>query len=201
MLHRLPVFLVLLVSLSAIYSSAAYYADSKAPAQPFMELGLYANRGLQGYIPNANFTITPPQTTNWTIAVGNMMNAAQFAMVVVRLGNFTTQSPNTTTPAALVPELIAMQLFLGTGETSKLDFSWTVQNVSQTANGVVFLNLLINGQQTGGQLQIGANGGRNFRLIFELWTFDPSTESFQYGFPGTAGTTGEWLQVWFNTST
>ena len=43
-----------------------------------MALGIYANRGLQGYIANANFTVTPPQTTNWTITVGNMMILAQF---------------------------------------------------------------------------------------------------------------------------
>jgi hypothetical protein len=201
MWHRLPVFLVLLVSLSAIYSSAAYYATSKAPAQPFIEFGIYSNHGLQGYIPNNNFTITPPQTTNWTLAVGNMMTVAQFAMVVVRLGNSTTQSPNSTSPAASIPELTAVQLFLGISETSRLNFTWTVQSVNQTGP-LVFLNLLINGQQSIGQLQIGATSGRNFRLIFELWTFDTGTESFQYGYPGTAGSTvGEWLEVWFNTST
>jgi hypothetical protein len=201
MWHRLPVFLVLLVSLSAIYSSAAYYATSKAPSQPYMAFGVYSNHALQEYISDDNFTIRPPQTTNWTLTVGNLMNVAQFAMVVVRLGNSTTQTPNSTTPAASVPELIAMQLFLGIGETSKLNFTWTVQSVNQTG-GLVFPSLLINGQQTSGQLQIGAASGRNFRLIFELWTFDTGRESFQYGYPGMAGSTvGEWLQVWFNTST
>jgi hypothetical protein len=199
MWRSLPTFLVLLISLSAIYSSVAYYATSKAPAQPFMEFGIYSNSGLEGYIPGKNFTITPPQTTNWTITVGNMMDASQFAMVVVRLANSTTQSPNSTTPAASLPELMAMQRFLGMGETSKFSFTWTVESASQTGN-LVFLNVTINGQRTGGQLEIGAASGRNFRLIFELWTFDAATESFQYGYPGMTGTVGEWLQVWFNTS-
>jgi hypothetical protein len=200
MLHRLPVFLVLLVSLSAIYSSAAYYADSKASAQPFMELGLYANRGLQGYIPNSNFTITPPQTTNWTITVGNMMTLAQFVRVFVLLGNSSnTLSANSTRPASdTIPELAAMELFLGVGETSKLDFSWTVQSTNETTDGRVSLNLVINGQAVSGQQQVRACGGRNFRLIFELWTLNASTGSFQYGYPGMDGTVGEWVQVWFN---
>jgi hypothetical protein len=194
------VFLVLLVSLSAIYSSAVYYADSKAPAQPFMELGLYTNSGLQGYIPNANFTIAPPQTTNWTITVGNMMTLAQFVRVFVLLGNSSsTQSANSTTPASnSIPELAAMQLLLGVGETSKLNFSWTAQSTNETTDGHVSLNLLINGHGVSGQRQVWACGGRNFRLIFELWTLNASTGSFQYGYPGMDSSIGEWLQVWFN---
>jgi len=127
------------------------------------------------------------------------MSKAQRAMVIVRLGNSTTQSPNSTTPATLIPQLTAMQLFLGIGETSRLNFTWSVESTNQTG-GLVFLNLVINGQPLSGQAQIGAASGRNFRLIFELWTFDTTTESFQYGYPVTGGIVGEWLQVWFNTA-
>jgi hypothetical protein len=196
---RLAAFLIVFVSLSLIFSSVAYYATSKPPAQPFMAFGISSNHGLQAYIPGSNFTITPPQTVNWTITVTNDMNTAQRVLVVVRLGNSTTQSPNSTIPTETVPELSAMQMFLGTGETSQLSFSWTVQSTNQTGN-LVFPNLYINGQSTAGQLQIGAASGRNFRLIFELWTYDISTGSFEYGYPGMNGTVGEWLQVWFNIS-
>jgi hypothetical protein len=197
--NKLPVFLVLVVSLSAIYSSIAYYATSKPPSQPFIEFGLYSTRGLQGYIPAQNSTITPPQTTNWTITVANMMSTAQDVLVVVRLGNSTTQSPNSTIPTATVPELTAIRTFLGIGETSRLNFSWTITSTNQTG-ALVFPNLVINGEPITGQLQVGATSGQNFRLIFELWTYDTSTASFQYGYPGTTGNVGEWLQVWFNVA-
>jgi hypothetical protein len=197
--HRLAPFLIVFVSLSLVFSSVAYYATSNQPAQPFMSFGISSSHGLQQYIPNSNLTITPPQTTNWTITIGNEMNTAQFAMVVVRLGNSTTQSPNSTTPTPTAPELSATQMFLGIGETSQLSFSWTVQSVYQTGN-LVLLNMYINGQSTAGQLQIGAISGRNFRLIFELWTYDITTGSFEYGYPGMNGTVGEWLQVWFNVA-
>lgn len=197
MWHRLAAFLILLVSLTAIYTAIAFYATSKPASQPFMDMGVYGSRGLQGYVAGNNFTISPPQTTNWTIAIGNSMNTAQFAMVIVRLGNLTKQTPNATSPAASLPELSAKQLFIGIGDTSKLSFAWTVQSTNQTGN-LVFLNLLINGQSTSGQVQVGAVSGLGFRLIFELWTYDLGTSSFQYGYSGMQGTVGEWLQVWFN---
>jgi hypothetical protein len=196
---RLAAFLIMFVSLSIIFSSVTYYATSNQPAQPFMAFGISSSHGLLQYIPHSNFTITPPQTTNWTITISNEMNTAQYAMIVVTLGNSTTQSPNSTTPTPAVTELSAMQMFLGIGQTSQLSFSWTVQSANQTGR-LVFLNMYINGQSTTGQVQTGAASGHNFRLIFELWTYDINTESFEYGYPGMNGTVGEWLQVWFNVS-
>jgi hypothetical protein len=197
---RLAAFLMVFVSLSLIFSSVAYYATSKPSAQPFMAFGISSNHGLQQYIPGRNFTITPLQTVNWTITVANDMNTAQYVLVVVRLGNSTTQSPNSTIPTATVPEISTTQTFLGIGDTAQLNFSWTVQSTNQTGN-LVFPNIYIDGQPPAGQPQVGATSGRSFRLIFELWTYDTTTGSFEYGYPGMNGTVGEWLQVWFNIST
>jgi len=199
MWHRLAAFLIVFVSLSLIFSSVAYYATSKPPAQPYMAFGISSNRGLQQYIPGSNFTITPSETVDWTIQVTNDMNTAQFVLIVIRLGNSTTQSPNSTIPTATVPEISTTQTFLGLGDTSQLNFSWTVQSTNKTGN-LVFPSISINGQLATGQLQVGAASGRNFRLIFELWTYDTTTGSFEYGYPGTSGTIGEWLQVWFNVA-
>ena len=143
-------------------------------------------------------TITPPQTLNWNLTVANRTGREQFIMVIVRIGNSTTFSPNVTSPAAPLPELGRVDRFVSDGETSNINFTWTVESTNQTG-GVVFLNLRINGQSVS-SAPVGAVSGRDFRLIFELWTFDLSSGSFQYGYPGEFAQIGTWLQVWFSTS-
>lgn len=197
--RRIAIFLVLLVSLAAIFSSIAFYLSSPPPSQPFMGMGVYTQSGLETYLTNSNFTVTTGQTLNWTIAVINRMKTAEFSMVEVRLGNSTSPAANSTIPAGSVPELAAMQQFIGDGQTHNFGFSWRVNSTSQSG-GLVFANLVINGQASTGQVQVGATLGRDFRLIFELWTFDPKTQSFEYGYNGEGVQIGTWLQIWFNAS-
>ncbi len=197
MKHRLATYLVVFISLATIFTSATFYIISPKPAQSYMGFGVYSQQGLQGYVPG-NMTITPPQTLNWNLTVANGTGREQFIMVIVRIGNSTTFSPNVTSPATPLPELGRLDRFVGDGETSNINFTWTVQSTNQTGD-LVFLNLQINGQSVS-SAPIGSVSGSNFRLIFELWTFDLSSGSFEYGYPGEFAQIGTWLQVWFSTS-
>ncbi len=197
MKHRLATYLVVFISLATIFTSATFYIISPKPAQSYMGFGVYSQQGLQGYVPG-NMTITPPQTLNWNLTVANGTGREQFIMVIVRIGNSTTFSPNVTSPATPLPELGRLDRFVSDGETSNINFTWTVESTNQTGD-LVFLNLQINGQSVS-SAPIGSVSGSNFRLIFELWTFDLSTGSFQYGYPGEFAQIGTWLQVWFSTS-
>ena len=197
MKHRLATYLVVFISLATIFTSATFYIISPKPTQSYMGFGVYSQQGLHGYVPG-NMTITPPQTLNWNLTVANRTGREQFIMVIVRIGNSTTFSPNVTSPATLLPELGRLDRFVGDGETSNINFTWTVQSTNQTGD-LVFLNLQINGQSVS-SAPIGSVSGSNFRLIFELWTLDLSTGSFQYGYPGEFAQIGTWLQVWFSTS-
>ena len=197
MKHSLATYLVIFISLATIFTSATFYIISPKPAQSYMGFGVYSQQGLQGYVPG-NMTITPPQTLNWNLTVANRTGREQFIMVIVRIGNSTTFSPNVTSPATPLPELGRIDRFVSDGETSNINFTWTVESTNQTGD-LVFLNLQINGQSVS-SAPIGSVSGSNFRLIFELWTFDLSTGSFEYGYPGEFAQIGTWLQVWFSTS-
>jgi len=197
MKHRLATYLVVFLSLTTIFTSATFYIISPKPVQSYMGFGVYSQQGLQGYVPG-NMTITPPQTLNWNLTVANRTGREQFIMVIVRIGNSTTFSPNVTSPATPLPELGRLDRFVGDGETSNINFTWTVESTNQTGD-LVFLNLQINGQSLS-SAPIGSVLGSNFRLIFELWTFDLSSGSFEYGYPGEFAQIGTWLQVWFSTS-
>ena len=197
MKHSLATYLVIFISLATIFTSATFYIINPKPAQSYMGFGVYSQQGLQAYVPG-NMTITPPQTLNWNLTVANRTGREQFIMVIVRIGNSTTFSPNVTSPATPLPELGRIDRFVSDGETSNINFTWTVESTNQTGD-LVFLNLQINGQSVS-SAPIGSVPGSNFRLIFELWTFDLSTGSFEYGYPGEFAQIGTWLQVWFSTS-
>ena len=197
--RRLALFLILFVSLAAIFSSVTFYATSAKPSQSFIGLGVYSQRALQDYITNSNLTVVPGQTMNWTFEITNRMNRAEFAMIITRIGSNSTLSANATTPATTLPQLGATEQFINDGETSRINFNWAVESSYQTA-GLTYLNVSIDGQSTISSAPVGTASGRNFRLIFELWTFDPVSGSFQYGYPGQTSQVGVWLQVWFNAS-
>ena len=202
MASKLATFLVVFICLTTIFSSVTFYILSPKPTQPFMGFGVFSHQGLQGYVPD-NMTITPPQTLDWNLTATNRTGREQFVAVIVRIGNTTTSSPNVTSPANL-PELGRIERFVNDGETSNINFTWTVESSNQTGN-LVLLNLQINGSsvsscQSAGSSCVGAVSGSRFRLIFELWTLDPVSGSFQYGYPGEFSQVGTWLQVWFSVS-
>jgi hypothetical protein len=197
--RRLALFLILFVSLTAIFSSVTFYAMSAKPSQSFIGFGLYSQRGLQGYIPNSNLTVSTGQALNWTFAVTNRMNKVEFMMIIARIGNSTSPSPNATTPSTSLPELGRTEQFINDGATSRINLTWTIVSTNQAA-GLVYLNISTNGQSSLSSAPIGARPGAYFRLIFELWTFDPVSGSFQYGYPAQTSQAGSWLQVWFKPS-
>ena len=196
---RLTLFLVIFSSLTVIFSSVTFYAMSAKPSQSFIGLGVYSQRGLQGYIPNSNLTVSTGQTLNWTFAVTNRMNKPEFVMIITRIGTNSTLSPNATTPSTTLPQLGATEQFINDGETSRINFNWTIES-SYQMGALTYLNVSFDSQPSISSAPVGTVSGRNFRLIFELWTFDPVSGSFQYGYPGQTSQVGVWLQVWFNAS-
>lgn len=197
--RRLALFLVLFVSLTAIFSSVTFYAMSAKPSQSFIAFGVFSQRGLQGYIPSSSLTIPSGQALNWTFAVTNRMNKAEFIMIITRIGNSSTPAPNATTPSTTLPELGRTDQFINDGSMSRINFTWTIVSRYQTG-GLTYLNVSINGQSSLTSSPVGAKTDGYFRLIFELWTFDPVSGSFQYGYPAQSSQIGSWLQVWFKSS-
>jgi len=127
------------------------------------------------------------------------MNRAEFVRIIARIGNSSTPTPNATTPSTTLPELGRMERFINDGATSRINFTWTIVSSNQNS-GSVYLNVSINGQPSLSSAPVGTKPGGFFRLIFELWTFDPLSGSFQYGYPAQTSQMGTWLTVWFKPS-
>ena len=197
MQRRTIVFLVLLVSFTTVYSSAGFYLLSPRAFQPFMSFAILSEQGtLSGYVPGSGLTVPPNQTIGWHLEITNRMGAVQFVRVVFRIGNLTIANPNETSPASNVPSIGTFEKFIPDQYTDTLSFNWRVVSVVQTG-GMVFPRVQIN-DQSPILSPVGAATGRDLRLMFELWTFDTATGTFQYGWKDGDVVFGDWLQVWFD---
>lgn len=189
--------LLLFASFSLVYSSVAYYALSRPPAQQFMAWGIFSPSGtLSNYFSGSEAKVTVGKVLNWHLAITNQMGSIQYVQVVYRLGNGTSAHPNATVPASSLPQLGNSSIFIPNTQTALLNFTWSIDS-DQTRGGTVFLNMTINGRQV--SPSVGAVGGQKFRFFFELWTYDVASNSFQYGYKGQNSWVGVPLQVWFSS--
>jgi len=196
--RRVIIFVVLFASFSLVYSSIAYYAVSKPPAQPFIGWGVSSpDETLSNYFSGVGTNVTTHKVLTWHFEVTNQMGSIQYIGIVYRLGNSTSRIPNATAPAITVPPIGNTSRFIPNGQTASINFTWSIDFEHQ-AGGLVVLNMTINGQQV--SPTVGAVKGLKFRFFFELWTYDLTTNSFLYGYQGLGSRVGDWLQMWFNAA-
>jgi uncharacterized membrane protein len=199
MRHRKAVlFLIFLATFTTVYSSVAFFALSKAPSQAFIGFGIFSSNGsLSNYYQNSGEpNVTIGQTLNWTLQIANHVGRIQMAEIVVRMGNLTTIQPTATGPAN-APDIEESIVAVPNNENSTVNFDWKIIAVSHPGR-LTYLTLEINGKQV--KPPVGAASGQGFRFIFELWTLEEVSGSFQYGYPGDNGRVGNWLMLWFNSA-
>ncbi|TMI25225.1 hypothetical protein E6H36_06865 [Candidatus Bathyarchaeota archaeon] len=197
MLRKAVVFLVLFVSFSLVYGSATYYFLSQRALQPFMGFAVYSETGsLSRYVNGSSLSVPFNQTVHWNLQVTNMMGSVQFARVVARLGNSSTTSPTASRPGD-APVVGVLERFVATGATENMNFNWTILSTNKVGQQVS-VRLRVNGGSPVSPPVSASRLGQDFRLLFELWMYELSSDTFQYGWRGSSSRVGTWLQVWFN---
>ncbi len=197
MRRRTVVFLVLLISFTAVYSSAAFYLLSPPAFQPFMAFGVLSDQGtLSGYTPGSGLGLPLNQIVNWHLEITNRMGTVEFVRVVFRIGNLTTESPAETSPASSVPPIGTFERFISNEMTETINFDWQVVSTI-SSGGSVFPEVQI-GNRSPVLSKVGTATGRDLRIIFELWTYNTAADTFQYGWTSEGRVFGDWLQVWFD---
>jgi uncharacterized membrane protein len=180
----------------------AYVATTPRPSEQFFQLYVLGSNGrAAGYYPNNDTYISPNETVSWYLGTTNFMGNVQLVDVRVKLGNQTINPPNDTqglpSPAPLITEF---QRFTQDNETWEFPFVWRVTNAGLVNNTMHILTVEINGE-TFQVVDCSARSGYNFRLIFELWTWDTNTDAFQFGWETSGEHPVAWLQIWFNMTT
>lgn len=188
------------ISALMIFSTIAYVWVTPRPKEQFFQFYVLGKeRLISDYYPGETSDIPPRTLVRWYLGVTNFMGSVQYVQVRVRLGNAYTTPPNETTGTpADAPVIYEFRRFLSDNETWEFPFFWEISDYRMEDNEV-YISLVINNKSIG-FAEVGAEEGRNFRIIFELWTYSQEIEDFSFGWYSGDERRICWLQIWFNAT-
>jgi len=201
-LHNLRRLIPLFLTFLILFEAAAYTAITPRPQEKFFELYVLGpNKLASSYYPHNSSFITIGEPVTWYLEVHNEMGSIQFIDLRIKLGNETISPPNDTTaspsPAPLVTEI---KRFIPDNATWELPFIWQILNFTTSSRGYSHVQFMIGNTTYSLENAPGCSSHNSckFRLIFELWTWNIASDSFQMGWGNGAQQEIAWLQLWFN---
>jgi uncharacterized membrane protein len=191
----IAVFITLLIVCELIVYAATM---PSASAQFFRVYVLGRNHLVANYYPDNDSDIRVGEPVEWYLGVTNNMGTVQLVSILVKISNSTIKPPDDQqeleSPA---PAVTDFDRFLEDNETWEFPFVWNISNATSIDGSTRVVTLQIN-NETYQISDWSASNGYNFRLIFELWTWQTESNTYEFGW----NTNGEhqiaWLQVWFN---
>ena len=189
------------LSTTIAFSTLAYLAVMPRPREQFFQIYVLGETGrAERYYPSNNPDIRVGEVVRWRVGVANFMGSIQYVAIRVKLGNSTIETPD---EANLVPSpapvLLEFKKILMSDETWEFALIWAIKEIVVSGNVIAPTILDINGMNVRNG-QVSALAGHNFRLFFELWTFDPQTKTFTFGWKTLKESRIAWLQLWFNAT-
>jgi uncharacterized membrane protein len=193
--------IVVFITLLLVFEMIAYVATTPRPQEQFFQFYvLGANRMAADYYPNNDSNIRLGESVKWYVGVTDLMGNMQLVSIRVKLGNETISPPNDTqAQPSFAPLVTEFMRFIQNNETWEFPLVWRISNVSSVEGSTRILELQINNQTFPVQ-DSSARNGYNFRLIFELWTWNVDTAGFGFGWYAGTEHRVAWLQVWFNAT-
>ena len=140
----------------------------------------------------------------WHLGISNTMGSLQYVVVRIKFANCTIKAPDddngTPSPA---PILVEFSRVLLSNETWETFFIWVIKEININADAISPTLIEVNGVEIRDSpvSRVSTVGGRNFRIIFELWTFDHETNSLIFGWRDEGERKTAWLQMWLNLTT
>ena len=207
MKFQLPINRVMLVGVFIILvilcETGAYLATTPRATEHFFQFYLLGRNGIMAdYYPQGGSNLHVGTNVEWTVGVQNYMGGVQLIEIRVKLANETVSPPDDVnyTPSS-APELVTFDQFILDNGTWQFPFEWEISNATLTGGSTRILALEVN-NETYRIADWSAKKGYNFRLIFELWTWQTENSAFIFDFGSNGGHPTAWLQMWFNlTST
>lgn len=184
-----------------IISYTAIIVPSRIERNNFFQMYILGTNRMAGqYYPENNPNLTMGIKMSWHLFVSNDMGSAQSIMLKVKLGNMTSPAPDQIRcePASL-QSLVEFRKVLQDKETWAIPFNWSVVNVEETQEMIYLRNINVNNLDLKTST-VCALHGYNFRMIFELWTFNSTTREYQFGWFSNGRRDCAWLQIWFNAT-
>lgn len=163
----------------------------------FFELGLLGeDKKAEGYYPNDNSTLKVGSQIHWYIYIHNHMGSVQNVCIRVKLLNSTMEVPNDRehkpSPFAFFVEF---PLSLSVDETLFVPFSWSISEAASQNGSIIIKRLMVNNQTV--EVNVPAFPDHGFRMVFELWVYDQSSQEYKFGWESEKEFHSASLYIWF----
>ncbi len=198
-LADVKMFTVVFLLVAVLMFSLVYPYFVRAPAgQSFQIYLLGAVRTNDLYYHSGDSSVLFGKKAKWHFGVVNLSGSIQYVVVRARLGNSSYGLPDhlrgTPSPAPLIAEFSRT---LMANETWEFFFIWVVKEIQMTGEAVTPTMIEIDGVQAR-SVRVSASRGKNFRIVFELWTMEPMTGNLVFGWKPQKEGNLPWLHMWFN---
>jgi hypothetical protein len=184
----------------ALTSGLVLLSQIHSPQDDYFALYTLGESGkAEQYFPNDVPNILPGTQIHWFAGVYNHMGSVQLVRVEFKLLNMTMKGPDeyTNESSPYDPFFDTTRLLLS-NETWLFPISWSVLNATLKTRVVTIYSIIFNNQTLTSNVQVSSLGGYNFRIVIELWIYNSSTDSFNFGWSSNGVQKIAWNQIWFN---
>ena len=166
----------------------------------FIELGLLGNdKKAESYFVNDNPALKVGTQVNWYLYLHNQMASSKFIQVKVKLLNSTMQPTNDIThQPSSVASVVEIPELLTFNSTQLIPLTWSIDSAIPQDSSIVIKSIMINGQSF--NVEVPAVSNSSFNIVFELWVYDQSSQTYQFGWESGKGFLSASVSVWFNLS-
>jgi hypothetical protein len=184
------VFVLVLILIVAVIS--AFWPRYE---ERFFELGLLGGEGkAEGYYPDDNSTLQIGVPILWQIYVHNHMGSVENVTVRVKIINATMTPPDDRRhEPSPTPLLTEFPLSLSVDETRLINFSWSITAAEHQNGSTIIHRLMINNEYHDVIVS-----GDPFRMVFELWVYDRSTQQYRFMWESGEESYSSSLYMWFS---
>lgn len=118
------------------------------------------------------------------LGVGNHLGSSAYYTLYVKLQNETDPLPNATdnSPSPSLP-LYEYQVFVPNNQTWESSVTFSISNITILDNQSIINGVVINGfrfEMHKPAVQNSNNANYNYLLVFELWLYNPTSNSFKF---------------------
>ena len=191
-------FLFVFISILAISLSIAYASLTPRDFERFMSIStLGSSMLIDDYYPNPNSVVKIGDNVTWYVQIFNRMGNSELVSIRVKVLNSTDPIPddNNNTPSPIEHIYEAIRL-VKHNSTWTYKLSWSILEIERNGNYTIIKKMNINGKVI--ELNVRSIEGKNFRIVLELWRYNPDTNRFEFSWRSNIDTRSAWNQIWFN---
>ena len=193
--------IMVFIMATIVFTMLAYVAITPRPREQFFQIYVLGETGMaERYYPENNSDIIVGRVVKWYVGTTNFMGSVQYVVIKVKLANSTIKAPDDVNHVpSPAPVLLEFRKVLTNNDTWEFPFTWVMKEVVGDRGDISPTILEINNVKIRNS-HVSAIRGYNLRIVFELWTYDPQSDSFVFGWRTSAEQRVAWLQIWFNAT-